>query len=523
MKSVRVARVLAKVTKPVPDEGAYTANRRTTVDEQVVAAARAVPARDEKPPLAVDLDGTLIRTDLFVEALLRFLFRSPWRFWELALWFAKGRAYVKSRLADISPCDPASLPFDDRVVAWLQEENENGRTVVLATASNRREAERVAAHLGFFSAVFASDADTNLKSQRKADALQAAYPEGFVYAGNESADLKVWAKATGAVLVSVPPAVGRQAHASAVVEKSFPAHGGKLRAFIKAIRPQQWAKNVLVFLPMLVGQGWSDPVSWFQAFIAFWALSFTASSVYLINDASDIDADRRHHRKRTRPFASGALSPVIGVGASFVFLGIGLYLGYSAGVLGLLLVYLVSTTLYTFWLKQVVLIDVFLLASLYTLRVILGGQATGDPASDWLLAFSCFFFLNLALAKRAAEVDALRARSGGELSRRSYFSTDGAMLKMMGVSAGFVSALVLALYLQDDSITARYNEPFLLWGLPAAVVFWVCRVWLMADRGEMHDDPLVFAFRDRTSWAVAAFGGACMIGAMLMPPGVLPF
>lgn len=481
------------------------------------------PTLATKLPLAVDLDGTLIRCDLFVEALLRFVFSAPWRVFELFTWFLRGRAFVKAKLAQITPCDAAALPYDERLVAWLKQERAEGRTLVLATASDQKEAERVAAHLGFFDEVFASDGVTNLKSQRKAEKLRAAFPGGFVYAGNESADLKVWAQASGAVVVNASGALTRQAEADFTVEKTIPKATGTLRPFIKAIRPQQWAKNVLVFLPMFVGQGWTDIAAWQIAMIAFWALSFTASSVYLINDAADIDADRRHHRKKNRPFASGALSPAIGVAASFVLLALGIALAIVAGVLPLLLLYWVTTTLYTFWLKRVVLVDVFVLASLYTLRVVLGGQATGDLASDWLLAFSCFFFLNLALAKRAAEVQALKAREGGELSRRGYFSTDGDILKMMGVGAGFVSALVLALYLQDDAITAVYSEPFLLWALPAGVVFWVCRVWLMADRGEMHDDPLIFAFRDKTSLALAAFVGVCFAGAVMLPAGILPF
>lgn len=481
------------------------------------------PAVATKLPLAVDLDGTLIRCDLFVEALLRFVFSAPWRIFELFMWFLKGRAFVKAKLAQITPCDAAALPYDERLVAWLQQERAAGRTIALATASDQTEAARVAAHLGLFDAVFASDGVTNLKSTRKAERLHAVYPGGFVYAGNERADLKVWAQASGAVVVNASGALTRQAQADFTVEKTIPKAKGGLRPFIKAIRPQQWAKNVLVFLPMFVGQGWTDIAAWQIAMIAFWALSFTASSVYLINDAADIDADRHHHRKKNRPFASGALSPAIGVAASFVFLALGIALSVVAGVLPLLLLYWVTTTLYTFWLKRVVLVDVFVLASLYTLRVVLGGQATGDLASDWLLAFSCFFFLNLALAKRAAEVQALKAREGGELSRRGYFSTDGDILKMMGVGAGFVSALVLALYLQDDAITAVYSEPFLLWALPAGVVFWVCRVWLMADRGEMHDDPLIFAFRDKTSLALAAFVAICFAGAVMLPAGILPF
>ena len=481
------------------------------------------PGAAAKPPLAVDLDGTLIRGDLFLESMLRFGFARPWQLPLLLVWLMRGRAHAKRRLAEQFPVTAADLPYDERILAWLGEERAQGRTIVLATASDSRAAAAVAEHLGLFDQVFASDGRVNLKAARKAERLAEAFPAGFSYAGNESADLKVWRAASQAVVVNASDSVVRRAEAVCALEATFERRGGALRAFVKAIRPQQWAKNLLVFVPMLVGQGWSDPGAWGQALIAFWALSLTASSVYLINDAADIDADRRHPRKKSRPFASGALSPAIGLAAALVLLGGGLALGAASGALLLLLVYLGATTLYTFWLKRIVLVDVFVLSALYTIRVILGGLATGYLASDWLLAFSSFFFLGLALVKRAVEVDGLHARGGGEIGRRGYFSTDGMILKMMGVAAGFVAALVLALYIQAPENQAHYHEPFLLWALPGAVVFWTCRLWLMADRGEMHDDPLIFAFRDKTSLALALLTAIAFAAAVLAPPNFLPW
>jgi 4-hydroxybenzoate polyprenyltransferase len=476
-----------------------------------------------KPPLAIDLDGTLFKGDVFIEAMLRFVFASPLaNFPILLFWLLKGRAYAKAKLAEAVPVDPAILPYDERVLNWIKAERADGRTVVLATASDRRAADAIAHHLGLFDAVYASDGIVNLKSRKKAERLGQSFPQGFVYAGNEIADLKVWSHAAGAVVVNASPALTAAARKATPIEKSFPREGNALKALIKAIRPQQWAKNVLVFLPMLVGQGWFDAEAWRNAVIAFFALSCAASSVYLVNDASDIDADRRHHRKRRRPFASGALSPIFGLFFSVFLVAAALSLGALAGIVPYVLLYLAASTLYTFWLKRVALVDVFLLASLYTIRILLGGFATGYVASDWLMAFSCFFFLSLALAKRAVEVDTLAAKGGGELSRRGYLSRDGAILKTMGMAAGFASALVLALYLQDKDVAAHYREPFLLWGLPAAIVFWLCRVWLMADRGEMHDDPLIFAFRDRTSIAIGALAALAFAGAVLSPK-VLPW
>jgi 4-hydroxybenzoate polyprenyltransferase len=476
-----------------------------------------------KLPLAVDLDGSLVRSDLFVESLLRVFFSKPWKLPLVAGWLLRGRAYAKARLAKEFPPDPADLPYDERLLDWLRAERAAGRTLVLATASDEYAAQMVADHLGLFDQVFASNGQINLKSAHKADQLATAFPDGFVYAGNSAADLEVWRRAEGAVLINLSGGLLRRAEDAFEVEKKFAPISYSARSLIKAIRPQQWAKNILVFLPMLVGQAWSSLAAWDGAFGAFWALCFTASSVYLLNDAADIDADRRHLRKRLRPFASGALSPAVGLSAGVVLVGLGFALGAVVHVLTLLCIYLAATTLYTFWLKRIVLVDVFLLAGLYTIRVVIGGVASGIVVSDWLMAFCCFFFLSLAVAKRVAEVDALEARGGGVLSRRGYFGSDGAILRMMGIGAGFVAALVLALYLQDSSNAARYREPFLLWVLPAVVLFWLCRLWLMTDRGEMQEDPLVFAFGDKTSWAAGLFIAVAFAAAVLTPWSLRPW
>jgi 4-hydroxybenzoate polyprenyltransferase len=319
-------------------------------------------------------------------------------------------------------------------------------------------------------------------------------------------------------VVNAPASLARRVRRTHGVELEIPRQGGVVGALIKAIRPQQWAKNILVFLPIITSQQWFDVDAWRAAGLAFMAISLAASSLYLINDASDIDADRIHERKRTRPFASGALSLPLGLCVSLLLLAGGLALGVAAGAVFWVAVYLATSALYTFWFKRKMLLDVFVLGALYTIRVVLGGVATGYVASSWLLAFCCFFFLALALVKRAVEVDAVIKRGGDQISRRAYRASDGPILKMMGVGASFVSALVLALYTQSPEIAAGYREPLLLWALPAAVIFWLCRVWLKADRGEIHDDPLIFAFRDRASWMIGLVLAAAFAGAALAPP-----
>lgn len=473
-------------------------------------------------PLAVDLDGTLIRSDLFVEGMVRLAFGKPWLAPSLLVWLTRGRSYAKQRIFQVIDFDPAALPYDERVLSWLNEERGKGRTIVLASACDRVAVEKVANHLGIFDAVFASDGETNLKSERKAERLAAAFPDGFVYAGNEAADIAVWRAAKRAVIVNASPRIAERASKAFDVERQFARPSGLADAFVKAIRPQQWSKNLLVFLPMLVGQGWLQAESWLYAFLAFWALSLTASAVYLLNDAADIDADRAHPRKKNRPFAAGTFPLHWGLASVAVFLALGLTLASFVGVLWLALAYLVLTTAYSMWLKRVALLDVFLLAGLYTIRIVLGGAATGFPASDWLLAFSCFFFLSLALVKRVAETRDLTARGGGDVSHRGYKSTDTEILTIMGVSAGFIANLVLALYLQDRTIAAHYREPFLLWGLPAIGLVWICRLWLKAARDEMDDDPIVFAARDVYSWMLVGAAALCFFGASTLNENIIP-
>jgi 4-hydroxybenzoate polyprenyltransferase/phosphoserine phosphatase len=472
-------------------------------------------------PLVVDLDGTLIRSDVFADAMLRFGFAAPWRAPELLGWLMRGRAHAKHRLAECAACDPETLPYDERVLDWLREERAAGRRIVLATASNGVAARAIADYLGLFDDVFASDEVTNLKSKAKAARLAEAFPDGFVYAGNEGADFAVWRSAKQAVVVNASRGLTERVRRAHEVEREFERERGPLRAFVKAIRPQQWVKNLLVFLPLLIGGGWMLPEAWIGAFLAFWALSFTASAVYLINDAADIDADRRHPRKKMRPFAAGHISPLVGLAGAAVLAPLGLAIAAYAGVLPLVLTYLAITTLYSFWLKRVVLIDVFVLASLYTIRIVIGGAASGFLASDWLLAFSCFFFLSLALVKRVAETRDMALRGGGKLGGRGYRSSDTNVLTIFGIGSGLVAALVLALYLQQTAIVARFSAPLLLWVLPAVEMYWICRVWMKTDRGEMHDDPIVFAVRDKTSWLLGAIAAAGFAAALTVPAYVL--
>jgi 4-hydroxybenzoate polyprenyltransferase/phosphoserine phosphatase len=467
--------------------------------------------RSAKLPLAVDLDGTLIRGDVFFESILAFLAAQPWRVLELLCWLARGRANAKVRLAELAPVAPPDLSYDARVLAWLRDERAAGRTIVLATASDENAARAIADHLGVFDDVFASDGVTNNKSARKAERLAAAYPRGFVYAGNERADLKVWAAAREAVLVNAGGGLAQKVRAAHTVERTFSDERKPWRALITAMRPRQWAKNVLVFLPILDGQGWGDTSGLLNAWAAFFALCAGASALYLVNDAFDIAADRRHPRKRMRPFACGELAPAWGLAAALALAVAAIALGVSGGVAWLVGAYMALSAFYTLWLKRLAIVDVFALAFFYVLRVLIGAAATGFEASSWLLAFCGFFFLSMALVKRVTEIE------GAPLNtRRGYLPTDAPALRVMGMASAFVSSLVLALYVQSSVALAHYSTPEFLWALPATAIFWLCRVWLLTVRGEMHDDPIVFAFRDGVSLAVGALTAAAFAAAALL-------
>ncbi|MBK6704128.1 MAG: UbiA family prenyltransferase [Caulobacteraceae bacterium] len=325
----------------------------------------------------------------------------------LAGWFTKGRAFTKAKLADYAP-KADEVPYDQRLLSWLREEKARGRRLALATATDRKVADEIAAHVGLFDEVFASDGVINLKSARKAEALSAAYPDGFVYAGNETADLEVWAKAKGAVVVNADATLQHRAAALTTVERVLPDERDAQAALQKALRPRQWVKNILVFIPLIAAQGWADLEGWKDAFLAFVALCCAASSVYLFNDAFDIPADRRHPRKRNRPFASGTLSPARGIAFAIRLTVAALLVGWLAHVVVLTLLYMIISSLYTVWMKRLVVVDIFVLATLYGLRVLLGGEASAHPASSWMLAFCGFFFLSLALVKRVTESKALR-------------------------------------------------------------------------------------------------------------------
>lgn len=478
------------------------------------------PAPEDALPLCVDLDETLVATDTFLESLLACARRRPVSLLGLPYRLFTGRARLKAWLAETGPLDPSALPYREEVILYLREARATGRPVVLATAADRRVAEDVASHLGLFDAVLASSGGANLKGTRKGEALVAAYGErGFEYLGDARADVPIWERAGRVSAVGLSPGRERRLARRVRVDRSFPTRRAGWRTWLHALRVHQWVKNVLVFLPLITSHRFTQPGLLLGALLAFFAFCLASSGVYVANDLLDLPSDRRHPTKRSRALASGALSIRAGLvavpllGAASV--GLSLWLLpplFTAALLG----YLALNILYSFKLKQVAITDVILLAILYTLRVLAGGIATATPVSPWLMAVSLFFFLNLAFLKRYADLRLLAGTPARSAPGRDYEVGDAGLILALGTASGYMAAVVLALYLQSQQVTVLYHRPALLWLLVPVLVYWVSRIWLLAHRGRMTDDPVLFTVRDPASYVAGAAVALVLVLAALL-------
>lgn len=445
-------------------------------------------------PLCVDLDGTLIKTDLLWESALRLIARNPLYLFALPFWFLRGRARLKSEIAKRVELNPALLPYHHEVLDFLREEHARGRQLILATASNHQLAGCVAAHFGLFAEVIASDHQHNLRSRAKAARLVERFGHrGFDYAGNSCADMPVWREARRVIVVGKE----RREFPDARV---FHTNPQTLRHLLRAIRPHQWAKNLIIFVPLLTAHHLDKEPMLRAAALAFAAFSLCASALYLLNDLLDIESDRRHPGKQTRPFASGALPIPMGlVLVPLLLAGAAAFAAALPGRFALVIGgYLALTTAYSFWVKRLALLDVFWLAALYTSRLVGGHEATAVPYSAWLLVFSMFIFLSLALVKRFQELHTHNSQAHG----RGYAPGDLELIASLGSSSGYLSVLVLALYVNSEQVRVLYQHPLWLLLICPLFLFWVSRIWLLAHRGQLHDDPVLFALRDRMSYAV---------------------
>jgi 4-hydroxybenzoate polyprenyltransferase len=465
-------------------------------------------------PLVVDLDGTLNRTDSLVEALIGVGLRRPSALPGTIMALLQGRPALKDHVAKLGFYSGEVLPLRPELLSWLEAEKGSGRELHLATAADQTVADTVAKRVGLFTSAIGSCNGVNLKGRNKLAALKAKFPDGFAYAGNDRADLEVWPGASSMVLVGVDASTRRKALRFGLpVEREFPKDDVSLKTWLKAGRLHQWSKNILLFVPLLLAHKYADVSAIVTVALGFSALGCVASGTYLINDLSDLDADRVHKTKRNRPLASGAISAASGFAAAVILIVGGLSAAYMvrpafAAAVG---VYVGVTLAYSMHLKKLAMLDVFVLGVLYTLRIFMGMVLIKAAPSPWLLSFAMFFFFSLSMAKRHVEIvraaetgltggDKTGGQTEGFIKGRGYKASDAPLSLSFGVASSLAAILVLFLYVVHEAFPAgAYRHPQWLWIIGFLVFLWTSRIWLLSHRGELDDDPVAFAVKDGPS------------------------
>jgi 4-hydroxybenzoate polyprenyltransferase len=468
--------------------------------------------------VCADVDGTVLATDLLYESLIFAVKRDVSVLFRIPFWLMQGRAVLKRRLAERSAeLDLGLLPVNPSVVAYLESAAAEGARIVLASASDRSLVKRLAERFSFVSEVIASDGAVNCKGSSKASLIEATFPgQEFDYIGDSRADRAVWRRAKSVVCVS------RSSTFSASIKREFsqavilaPAAQGGLGVYLRALRVHQWAKNILVFLPLLLAHQWSDGGVWLKAVCAAVAMSLCASGVYVLNDLLDLESDRGHLRKKKRVFASGEVGILTGLAAIPVLFvsafGVCALVNSQSSII--LLLYLLLTTAYSYRLKAIALVDIVLLAILYSVRIIMGGVAAGIVVSQWLICLSMFLFLSLACVKRFSELLLMQAQGQERTAGRGYSVGDSEQIASFGSASGYIAALVMALYVSSREIAILYAHPTVVWLACPLLLYWISRIWLLARRGLIHDDPVIFALGDRVTYVVCFLGALIFFGA----------
>ena len=481
-------------------------------DPAVVAAPPLRPG----VPLCVDLDGTLVKSDTLVDSVLALARQRPTCLLKIPAWIGQGKAAFKRHITESVTLDVEHLPYNKPLLEWLRTEHGHGRALYLATAADRALADRVANHLGLFAGVLASDGATNLAGGHKLAAFQSHFGESFCYVGNARPDLQVLSACESPMGANPDRALtAGLARDGVSVVRTFEDRTPTIKSWLRAIRLHQWAKNTLIFVPVLLAHAWSV-ATLTAAFIAFLSFGLCASATYIINDLLDIEADRRHPRKRRRPFAAGDLSAITGVAVVIFLLAASVVIAlalprlfqamggadppaHAVSFFGWLLLYTATTLTYSFYLKRKLLLDVFVLSGLYTVRLLAGSAATGVPISPWLAGFSVFFFLSLAFVKRFAELEGLRESGKAITNGRGYFVSDLEQLRALGTGAAYAAVVVMTMYISNPETGVLYAHTTRLWLVVPVLLLWLSQVWMLATRGEMHDDPVVWACTDRRS------------------------
>lgn len=474
-------------------------------------SARATPHADLLP-LVVDLDGTLTPSDTLHEsclALLKTLFASgPAAVFAVLPHLKAGKAAFKRAVAEAVVLDHEGLPLNGALLDWLKEERRAGRPLYLVTAADQSIADAVARHVGLFDAAYGSGEGVNLSGTRKLALIRSRIGDRFIYAGDAPVDAPIFAAAQAAVLVGDVKRLEAQIPADKAVLRRFPSPVPGLRTWARALRLPHWSKNLLVFVAPLLAFHHAPPGVLWQALLLFFAMGLLASATYIANDLLDLPADRRHPRKRLRPFASGLIAPKQGVMAAALLLAVSLLLALTLPLPaeGALAGYLMVTLCYSFFLKQQPIVDVFVLAGLFTLRILAGSLLLSSSPSPWLLTFSMFFFLGLAMVKRHAELDRVVREGGSGVASRGYTARDLPLLLAAGVASSFAAIVMFMIYLIGEQYpNGMYSHPGLLWIMMPVLLIFILRVWHLTVHGRMNEDPVMFALKDKVSLALGAF------------------
>lgn len=463
----------------------------------------------------VDLDGSLILSDSLWESILVFLKTNPLKSIFFPYWLLSGKASFKEKISEFVNLDVNSLPYRPSVLALIDRSKMRGQRVVLATAANEKIAHAVCSHLGVFDDVLSSSPASNLKGRKKLEAIL-KYTKGksFDYIGDSRADIPIWEKSEKAFAIAPSREIALifyQNENWTIIEERQKSN---LLPALKALRIHQWAKNALLFVPLLLAHQAGNLSIVFSVFLAFITFSLCASATYIWNDLFDLADDRKHQTKKNRPLASGQLSIPYGFGLSLVMLFFSFLIAVmfmSTNFLTMLFGYVAITVSYTFYFKKKLMADVLLLAGLYTYRIIIGGVSVNIEVSPWLLVFSIFFFLSLAFLKRYTELaTAIDAHSSDKPGNRGYWPADLEMVRSFGTSSGYVSVLVFALYLNSSGVFLLYSTPEFLWLICPCLIYWLSRIWFLAHRGQINEDPVLFSIRDRISQGLAVVV-ACLL------------
>ena len=471
-------------------------------------------------PLVLDLDGTFIKTDSLDETFFDTLRRDPLSIWKTPIELARGRARLKAYLAAKSSLEIDTWPVKKELLDYVKQQFEAGRKIVLATAADRKIAEAFAGHYPFISEVIASDSALNLKGERKAKRLRERFPEGFIYAGDSASDIAVWREAKGSILVDAPDHVIKRVRSLKEPLAVFSSQRGIASVLRRSLRLHQWAKNALLFVPLILGGKALDGEAWITALFGFIAMGLAASATYVVNDLWDLPSDRRHWSKRHRPLASGELSIREGLYLTGGGLALAFTIAASIGHAAVLMLacYVAVTLSYSFRLKRAPVLDVFILASLFTLRLAFGIVLADVRISPWLLVFSMFVFGSLSIAKRHTEVLRLAERGLDSMPGRGYRQADAPLTLGLGLASMMGAILIMVLYLVEDAFPRGfYNHPKFLWAVPAILFLFLGRIWLKSQRGELHDDPVAFALKDKTSLALGAMMVLSFMLALFSP------